>query len=183
MPSASAKVAKVTQRQYKFLPKQLEFRRLPRWRTLRIGRWSMFMLAVVGGAWSTAYLLFRWWPSAEVRKAREKNEHYLQELHLLTGQRDTLKTLTLQVETMEKRMYASLVPSSDSHQRSSPPLLPHNFAPPLSEDTLKAYLSRAEAALVGLLRAQGVLHSAELRSPRLPRKLPCACEELGAGFG
>lgn len=173
----------MVRRRYRFLPHPLEFRRLSPWHFSQVGKWLIFLLTVVGLTILGAYALFYFWPSAAVRKARDINLQSRQRLLMLTEHRNTLQQLTTQADSLEKSMYNELIPPTDSapfsaHNKQELPSIRG-----LSEDTLRVYLSRVEADLLALVRIEAILHSPEIRSSRLPRQLPCACEELAAGFG
>ncbi|MEN3040466.1 MAG: M23 family metallopeptidase [Bacteroidia bacterium] len=174
----------MARRQYRFLPRQLEFRKLPRWQTLRLGPILIFLVGLGVGAWGGAYLLFRWYPSAPVQAAIQKYKREKQSLVALANYKDTIESLTRSADSIERRIYHQLVPTAPSDS-NSPPL---SFTPPhrdipLSEDTLVKYLTRAEEILRQLTRTDEVLQSEELRSSRLPRQLPCDCPDIGAGPG
>ncbi|MCS7297744.1 MAG: M23 family metallopeptidase [Bacteroidia bacterium] len=172
----------MAQRQYRFFPRQLEFRRLPRWQTLRIGHWLMFLIGVGIGAWVVAYFTFRWRPSPTVRAAlhRQKTEEY--QLSVIQMRQDSIQYLTQATDSIERHIYHQLVPMTplDKQKKMESQPLGKGF---LSEDTLSRYLARTEEMLRSLVRAEAVLQSPELRSPHLPRLLPCECKEIGAGVG
>lgn len=173
----------MSRRQYRFLPHQLEFRRLPRWRALRIGRVFVFLLGIAIGVVGMSYLVLRWRPSPALQAAEERQKREAQRLSALTTYRDTLYRTLQAVDSVERRIYQQLVPSvptesltGDTIIRSVP------SANVLSEDSLTKYLAKTEQMLRSLMRNEELLNGPELRSPRLPRGLPCECPEIGAGM-
>lgn len=171
----------MTRRQYRFLPRQLEFRRLPRWRTLRLGRLVIFLLGVVVGVWGGAYLLFQWRPSPALQAAIENQEAENEHLAILTAQKDSMERLTLAADSVERRIYQQIVPPApaESVQAETTARYPHLNA--LSEEVLTWRLAQVEYMLRSLIRSEEILQSPELRSARLPRRLPCDCPDMGAG--
>ncbi|MCS6894576.1 MAG: M23 family metallopeptidase [Bacteroidia bacterium] len=174
----------MSRRQYKFLPRQLEFRKLPRWRTLRFGTILIFLLGLGVGMWGGAYLLFRWYPSASIQTAADRYEKEKRELTALTIYKDTLERLTRSTDSIERHIYRQLVPATPSDTEAALTSPVHSVGNvSLSEDTIVKYLARAEEILRSLMKVDEVLQSEELRSPRLPRQLPCDCPDIGAGPG
>ncbi|MCS7153735.1 MAG: M23 family metallopeptidase [Bacteroidia bacterium] len=171
-------------RQYRFLPKQLEFRRLPPWHALRLGRLFIFLAGVIVGVWGGAYLLFRWRPSTALQLAKAKQAEEEKQLAALIAHRDSLARLVSMADSMERQIYHQIVPPLPANPDSSKEIAsPTPKPPPLSEDTLTKYLAKTEDMLRELVRAEEILQSIELHSARLPRRLPCDCPEMGAGLG
>lgn len=173
----------MSRRQYRFLPHQLEFRRLPRWRTVRMGRLLIFLLGVGIGVAGGSYLMLRWRPSPALQAAVEKQQRESERLSALTAYRDTLYRGLQAADSVERRIYQQLVPSvpadsltKDTIARPAPP------ASAFSEDSLTKYLAKTEQMLRVLMRSEDLLNRSELRSPRLPRSLPCESSEIGAGM-
>lgn len=171
----------VSRRRYKFLPHKLQFREIPSWRLAQIGRYVLLGALIGMTALGMASLLFHWWPTPTLQKARQENIALQQQLEALSKQRDTLYQLIQGLAATESHMYQSLVPQTDSSLSQSSVPLPPPVA--LSEDTLEYSLKRMEKVLDKLIKSEPLLYSAELRSARLPRALPCASVTLGAGYG
>ncbi len=137
------------------------------------------MLAVAAGG---SYLIFRWWPTEQLRQLHQANQELQTELQRLQRETDTLATLLGKADSLEKALYRGLVPGADSVKLPTAAPLPVQVVA-LSADTLQSYVGRVEGALAALARAERTLQLPEFRSARLPRFLPCECEALGAGFG
>lgn len=173
----------MTRRHYRFLYRELRFRQLPRWQTLRLGRLFLFALGAAVGAIGGAFLLFRWYPSPTIRNADAQRAAEKERLVRLTLHLDTLRQLNAAVESLEKRLYHQLVPAGGLDTLTDTLSSFVASGGTLSEDSLTAYVMRVEGMLQWLLRTEALLHSHELRSPYLPRQLPCDCPEMGAGLG
>ncbi|MDW8134949.1 MAG: M23 family metallopeptidase [Bacteroidia bacterium] len=168
---------------YKFLSKYLEFRRATGWKYSQIAQIVLFLVIAIGSAWVIVNFLFYWWPTQSLRKKREENKILQKHLIDMTHHKDTLYRLSHQIEKIEKEMYTILVPPSQEAKANPYKDSSRFLASLLSSDTLAHYLAKIEALFIDITRAEGVLSSPEIRSSRLPRSLPCACEALGAGYG
>lgn len=131
-------------------------------------------------------MLFRWWPTERLKQLRQANQELQAHLKRLQAERDTLSVIIGKVDSLEKALYHSLVPSVDSTEElakapTEAPLPLRRVS--LSVETLQTYLGRVEGALKALGRAERTLQHPEFHSPRLPRFTPCECEAIGAGFG
>lgn len=141
----------------------------------------VFLLGVIVGGWGGAYLLFYWRPSPALQAITRKQEADGQHLALLAVQRDSLERLTFATDSIEHRIYQQIVPPlpTDSIQpETTTRPLPMDA---LSEEVLTWRLAQVEYMLRSLIRSEALLQSPELRSARLPRRLPCDCPEMGAG--
>ncbi|MCX8112641.1 MAG: M23 family metallopeptidase [Bacteroidia bacterium] len=167
--------------QYRFVPRYLEFRRLPRWRSWGWIRFFAFLIGMALGVWGGARLLLYWYPTHRLQAALETYETEEKHLFTLLSHRDSIERLNRLADSLDRHLYHQIVPPIPSET-----LIPGKTTLPtvsavLSEDTLYRYLTRVEEMLRILTRADEVLQNSELRSSRLPRRLPCQCPAMGAG--
>ncbi|MCS6790066.1 MAG: M23 family metallopeptidase [Bacteroidia bacterium] len=169
-------------RHYRFFPKRLEFRRLPSWAHPQ--RWTvplLLLIGALGGVALFAYLILEVMPSPSLHQLHQREIDLERRHYAISLLHDSLKLKLQQAESLEKAIYATLVPPADSaYSVPSTPPLPEI---PLSEETLSYYLTRLETHLRYLIRNEELLQTPELRSLCLPRRAPCACEGIAAGMG
>lgn len=143
----------------------------------------IFLLGVAIGIMGGSYLMLRWRPSSALQAAVEKEAQEIKRLSALTAYRDTLYRGLQAADSVERRIYQQLIPSvpADSTAKDAVTHLIPSVST-LSEDTLTKYLAKTEQMLRTVMRSEELLNRPELRSPRLPRHLPCECSEIGAGM-
>ncbi len=166
---------------FRFSSRWLRYQLWPTW------IWWGLRVLFLGGvgflvAWGLSTLLFWFFPSPRLARARAEAAQRLDSLRLMTYQLNQLSQELQALDTLERRLYHELTQAPGANPDTVLPA-ERQTPRPISLDTVEAYLMRVQGLLRQVVQHETFLGREELWSPYLPRGLPSGSHEVAVGYG